>query len=209
MEELKSKLQDVSIFDSPIYSDTFRDDMKKCAKKLSSIVEYEDDRFIDYSRVRKIDNCITKLGSMMIRIFKQGEKPESIMKYLNYIKELVEYKKPYRKIFREELEYYRFSDDEVIKKDNTGLDRFAYLKKLYNKLDSKLVKKPASRPVLEAETEVVVSDFTPKKFDASDNAQSKIAFDPMMIRRQMKQRSFGSDDPYDKLLESIMRISSV
>lgn len=67
--------------------------------------------------------------------------------------------------------------------------------------------KPAPRPVLEAESEVVPSDFAPKKFEATGT--KKKGFEPMSIRRQMKQRSFGSDDPYDKLLESIMRISSV
>lgn len=67
--------------------------------------------------------------------------------------------------------------------------------------------KPEPVKILEVENEVAVPEFSPKKFDAT--ATKKKSYEPMSVRRQMKQRSFGPNDPYDLLLESMSRQISV
>lgn len=100
---------------------------------------------------------------------------------------------------------YNLIEDEMKPNSNEnliGFDRDL----IYGRLKRE---EPAPEPVkvLKTEDDYILPGFAPKSFEASGT--KKKSYEPMSVRRQMKQRSLGSNDPYDLLLESMSRQISI
>lgn len=228
MEELKSKLLDLSIFKDSLYdvrfgeddfeSYSFKDIIKTFSKQLVSILE---DKFIkppdpdepdpDYDDKKgiKIDDKVTTIIRVLVNIMEQifeqkDEPPESILNYIGYIKKLI-VSKNYEKYFKGP---YKFIGDEEYRPDDTGVSKFFRIRLMYKSLSNKQKKNKKEPPVklLKNENDYIIPGYAPTSFMT---VGSKKFYEPMSVRRQMKQRSMGSSDPYDQLLESMMRLTTV
>ena len=230
-EDLKKKLSNVSVFDEPqytnyimrgtLYSDdkNLKEYMANDSKVLTAMLR-EPPVMTPYEMVRQINLSLREIGQAMINILRMNNDtpPESILKYLDYIKQLIEYKK-LNKGFIEVYAGYIYDDnDSEFYKDETGVDRFKYFKKIYDKYNTKriqaLKEKPAPAPapakvpvpLLKVEDTQEAPGFIVSDYDA--RGIKRRGYEPMSIRRQMRQH-VGTNDPFDQLLGYFDKASTI
>jgi hypothetical protein len=100
---------------------------------------------------------------------------------------------------------YNLVEHEMAQNKNENLIGFDR-ELIYSRLERE-EPKPEPVKVLKTEDDYILPGFAPVKFEASGT--KKKSYEPMSVRRQMKQRSTGSNDPYDLLIENISQQISV
>jgi len=148
---------------------------------------------------------VLQSGGETFKYYYRGEKNIIMLKIS--LKEYLNDENDYivKNLFVNPTSYDLVESSEMEKNKNENLIGFDR-ELLYMRLERE-EPKPEPVKVLKTEDDYILPGFAPVKFEESDT--KKKSYEPMSVRRQMKQRSIGSNDPYDLLLESIERQTSL